>query len=322
MLEQYMNESIKLKYTFDDYIKLAKKNLSNIEVEIQKTKITELKMEKEIYKLIKNEISEVHSYDKVVFSGYIEVTLDKSIKFDNNVEASKKVDSFIISKAKEYAKISSDYVMTHFKKGSFRSDNKEFVSIVRDLITDTFFDILKATCYKLKVAGLKYLNEFLEDYNYNIEKEIQDLENKSGGKKDPIKILKEEHKWERMSLTFKYDYNDPYQNINYHNFRRFKNFYFSTYACPYCGNMLYKTVFPKGQEFEIYTKDNNYNNIGLKRLFTCYTDFAFFSAEDRLTDPSVFVYKTDDKDVYEEILSIMNKKGGTSGRPDAGFVKY
>ena len=45
------------------------------------------------------------------------------------------------------------------------------------------------------------------------------------------------------------------------------NFYASSYACPYCGDWLYKTIFPIGKEYPIQTNTNK--SVKMKRVFVC-----------------------------------------------------
>lgn len=94
-----------------------------------------------------------------------------------------------------------------------------------------------------------------------------------------------------------------------------ENFYMSSYECPYCNKPLYKTVFPLNREYQIYTK---IKTINLKRVFTCESCLAFFTAPtgSRLKDGILFTVKYDNKDDYFEKLRDMDNKGTTEGRSD------
>ena len=94
-----------------------------------------------------------------------------------------------------------------------------------------------------------------------------------------------------------------------------KNFYMSAYECPYCNKPLYKTVFPVNGECEVYTK---IKTINLKRVFTCKSCLAFFTAPTgiSLKDGILFTVKYDSKDEYFEKLKDMDNKGTTDGRND------
>lgn len=94
-----------------------------------------------------------------------------------------------------------------------------------------------------------------------------------------------------------------------------KNFYISTYECPYCNKPLYKTVFPVNREYQIYTK---IKTINLKRVFTCGSCLAFFTAPtgSSLKDGILFTIRYDSEDKYFEKLRDMDTKGTTDGRDD------
>ena len=94
------------------------------------------------------------------------------------------------------------------------------------------------------------------------------------------------------------------------------NFYASSYQCPDCGGVLYKTVFPVGGEYRIETETGD---IGLKRVFTCERCKKFLTAlpGGKLSDGS-FLEKTFTSDgSYQEMLSKMDTRGSRVGRPDA-----
>jgi hypothetical protein len=91
------------------------------------------------------------------------------------------------------------------------------------------------------------------------------------------------------------------------------NFYVSSYACPYCGKAMYKTVFPVGEEYPIKT---NRGNKCMKRVFTCLKCFKFLTAvDDKLNSGRVYELAVTGSS-YREILEDMNINGTTSGRPD------
>lgn len=94
------------------------------------------------------------------------------------------------------------------------------------------------------------------------------------------------------------------------------NFYASSYECPYCGDVLYKTVFPVGGEYRIETETDT---VWLKRVFTCERCMKFLSAipGGKLSD-GVFLEKTFITDgSYRETLFKMDTCGSRVGRPDA-----
>lgn len=93
------------------------------------------------------------------------------------------------------------------------------------------------------------------------------------------------------------------------------NFYESSYVCPYCGDWLYKTVFPIGREYSIQTNTNGITKI--KRVFGCASCQIFLTAAiDKLSDGLVYELKLSNKSDFQTILLDMNSKGTTEGRPD------
>lgn len=93
------------------------------------------------------------------------------------------------------------------------------------------------------------------------------------------------------------------------------NFYISSYACPYCGDPMFKTIFPIGREYNI--KVRSQGTVKMKRVFTCFRCFAFYSAtRDKLSDGVVYEYKTDDFWEHDDYVCDMEIHGTTQARPD------
>ncbi|MDI3473070.1 MAG: hypothetical protein PWQ20_1281 [Thermotogaceae bacterium] len=89
------------------------------------------------------------------------------------------------------------------------------------------------------------------------------------------------------------------------------NFYISSYICPKCYSLLFKTVFL--EDYPIHTTD------GIKRIpriFTCGECFSFHAPEPgyRLADNNGYILEFDDQISYEEFLYELDKYGSTIGR--------
>lgn len=93
------------------------------------------------------------------------------------------------------------------------------------------------------------------------------------------------------------------------------NFYASSYECPDCGGVLYKTVFPVGGEYRIETEDGT---VWLKRVFACERCKKFLSAvPGKKLSAGVFLEKTFIIDEsYREMLFKMDACGSRVGRSD------
>ena len=133
-----------------------------------------------------------------------------------------------------------------------------------------------------------------------------------------------EKKWKLKKIHIEdSDEMDPWANVDRFFFNEFNQFYYSTYACPYSGKNLYKTVFKVGHEFSINTDDKYHSHIGLKRVFTCKETRKFFAAAlDRLSDGTIYEYTCDTDKEFIDLLNMMNASATSNGRPDGGFVKY
>lgn len=126
-------------------------------------------------------------------------------------------------------------------------------------------------------------------------------------------------------------------------FSEFANWYGSSYLCRTCRSSLYKTVFPKGHEFEIFTDDQAHPRIAVKRVFSCAQCQRFvtsaaseddvypFSVEamrdgkiaagGNLGEPNNFEYECGSVSEYRKIVVAANVAGTTAGRDGAGFIK-
>ena len=93
-----------------------------------------------------------------------------------------------------------------------------------------------------------------------------------------------------------------------------KNFYRSSYICPYCGERAYKSVFPVGGEYSI-NADNG--AVRLKRVFSCDHCKVFFAPIPglKLSAGSAYINKLDTSS-YINLMMDMDKNATTQGRPD------
>jgi tetratricopeptide (TPR) repeat protein len=125
-------------------------------------------------------------------------------------------------------------------------------------------------------------------------------------------------------------------------FAEFTNWYGSSYACRVCGSQLFKSVFPKGGEFEILTDDRAHPHIAIKRVFSCARCQRFVTSgasEDdvrqisvhempegriavggHLREPNNFEYECGSPSEYRALVSTTDAAGSTLGRDGAGFV--
>ncbi|MBQ2897920.1 MAG: hypothetical protein IJE46_06355 [Clostridia bacterium] len=95
-------------------------------------------------------------------------------------------------------------------------------------------------------------------------------------------------------------------------------FYDSSYACPFCGKPMYKTVFPVGREYPIKVNmSGTAGNAYMKRVFTC-PDCRYFAtaAISRLSDGTIYEKKVTSNDEYNRLLNALSLAGTTQGRPD------
>lgn len=93
------------------------------------------------------------------------------------------------------------------------------------------------------------------------------------------------------------------------------NFYVSSYKCPNCGRVLYKTVFPLYGEYRIETEKGV---VWLKRVFTCEQCKKFLSAlpGGKLSD-GIFIEKNFVSNYdYQKMLTKMDSCGTKIGRMD------
>ena len=93
-----------------------------------------------------------------------------------------------------------------------------------------------------------------------------------------------------------------------------RNFYRSSYACPYCGERLYKSVFPVGGEYSINTVNST---VRLKRVFSCDHCKVFLAPMPgvKLSAGRVYINKLDATS-YSNLMVDMDNNATTEGRPD------
>jgi hypothetical protein len=104
-------------------------------------------------------------------------------------------------------------------------------------------------------------------------------------------------------------------------FSALENFYISTYICPTCGNILYKTIFKYGNEYEIWTKSKEHPHIKIKRLFTCPHCQKFFTPGlSKLSDKKIFIKECVDFTEYKEEIIEINRISTLEGRSDSGII--
>lgn len=123
----------------------------------------------------------------------------------------------------------------------------------------------------------------------------------------------EKNNWKELKLEITY-YHDvhlvPLKQLGL-------NFYISAYACPRpgCNSVLYKTVFPLGEEYPINTSSGPRN---LKRVFTCISCATFFAPVPgrRLNEGYAYSMQYEDIQEYLEELKKMDIAGTTVGRMD------
>ncbi|NLK24171.1 MAG: hypothetical protein GX309_09405 [Clostridiales bacterium] len=93
-----------------------------------------------------------------------------------------------------------------------------------------------------------------------------------------------------------------------------KNFYISSYVCPYCKQHMYKTVFPTGFEYLIVTEQREFR---IKRIFSCDTCKTFFAPLPglKLASGTVLINKLESTS-YSRLLKEIDKISTTDGRLD------
>lgn len=118
---------------------------------------------------------------------------------------------------------------------------------------------------------------------------------------------------ERWTIEYKNIafHNDPYCETEHMG----KNFYRSSYACPYCKGVMLKTVFPPKGEYMIRTTEGAEY---LKRAFTCPKCKTVIAPipGNKLDIGKIIEKKYDRNNEYVERINDMDGVATTQGRPD------
>lgn len=131
----------------------------------------------------------------------------------------------------------------------------------------------------------------------------------NGGTSKQSEALKAEV-WEveKKNISF---HNDPHCEIEHMG----RNFYRSSYACPYCRGVMLKTVFPPNGEYIIKTtKGGEY----LKRAFTCPQCKTLIAPIPgcKLDAGTIIEKKYSSSNEYTNRINDMDSLATTQGRPD------
>lgn len=98
------------------------------------------------------------------------------------------------------------------------------------------------------------------------------------------------------------------------------NYQYSSYRCPRCGKVLYKTIFPEGNDPFLIFNDQTGDGISPARIFTCPDCFTFYATPKgyHLTDGQVITANCpqtqEGLDLYNMWFEIFNTIGDLNAR--------